>query len=30
MKLNKEYYELRELILNNLERIQDDKDIAKS
>ena len=29
-ELKKEYYELRELILNNLERIQDDKDIAKS
>ena len=28
-ELKKEYYELRELILNNLERIQDDKDIAK-
>ena len=28
--LKKEYYELRELILNNLERIQDDKDITKS
>ena len=29
-ELKKEYYELRELILNSLERIQDDKDIAKS
>ena len=29
-ELKKEYYELRELILNNLERIQDDKDITKS
>ena len=29
-ELKKEYYELRELILKNLERIQDDKDIAKS
>ena len=29
-ELKKEYYQLRELILNNLERIQDDKDIAKS
>ena len=29
-ELKKEYYELRELIQNNLERIQDDKDIAKS
>ena len=29
-ELKKQYYELRELILNNLERIQDDKDIAKS
>ena len=29
-ELKKEYYELRELILNNLDRIQDDKDIAKS
>ena len=29
-ELKKEYYELRELILNNSERIQDDKDIAKS
>ena len=29
-EMKKEYYELRELILNNLERIQDDKDIAKS
>ena len=29
-ELKKEYYELRELILYNLERIQDDKDIAKS
>ena len=29
-ELKKEYYELRELFLNNLERIQDDKDIAKS
>ena len=29
-ELKKEYYELRELILNNLERIQNDKDIAKS
>ena len=28
--LKKEYYELGELILNNLDRIQDDKDIAKS
>ena len=25
-ELKKEYYELRELILNNLERIQDDKE----
>ena len=29
-ELKKEYYELRELILNNLERIQDDKGITKS
>ena len=29
-ELKKEYYELRELILNNLDRIQDDKDITKS
>ena len=29
-KLKKEYYELRELFLNNLERIHNDKDIAKS
>ena len=29
-ELKKEYYELRELFLNNLERIQDDKDIANS
>ena len=29
-ELKKEYYELRELILNNLDRIQDDKDISKS
>ena len=29
-ELKKQYYELRELILNNLDRIQDDKDIAKS
>ena len=29
-ELKKEYYELRELIINNLERIQDDKDITKS
>ena len=29
-ELKKEYYELRELILNNLDRIQDDKDIAKN
>ena len=29
-ELKKEYYELRELILNNLEKIQDDKDITKS
>ena len=29
-ELKKEYYELRELILNNLERIHDDKDITKS
>ena len=30
-ELKKEYYELRELILNNLERIRDDdKDITKS
>ena len=29
-ELKKEYYELRELILNNLERKQDDEDIAKS
>ena len=29
-ELKNEYYELRELILNNLDRIQDDKDIAKS
>ena len=28
--LKKEYYEVRELILNNIERIQDDKDITKS
>ena len=28
-ELKKEYYELRELILNNLERLQDDKDITK-
>ena len=29
-ELKKESYELRELFLNNLDRIQDDKDIAKS
>ena len=29
-ELIKKYYELRELILNNLDRIQDDKDIAKN
>ena len=29
-ELKKEYYELRKLILNNLERIQDDKDITKT
>ena len=29
-ELKKENYELRELILNNLDRIQDDKDITKS
>ena len=29
-ELKKDYYELKELILNNLERIQDDKDIPKS
>ena len=29
-ELKKEYYELRELFLNNFDRIQDDKDIAKS
>ena len=29
-ELKKEYYGLRELILNNLDRIQDDKDIAKN
>ena len=29
-ELKKEYNELRELILNNFERLQDDKDIAKS
>ena len=29
-ELKKDYYELREIILNNLERIQDDKDITKS
>ena len=29
-ELKKGYYELRELFLNKLERIQDDKDIAKS
>ena len=29
-ELKKEYYELRELIPNNLDRIQDDKDITKS
>ena len=29
-ELKKVYYELRELILNNLDRIQDDKDITKS
>ena len=29
-ELKKGYYELRELILNNLDRIQDDKDITKS
>ena len=27
--LKKEYYEMRELILNNLERIQDDKNEDK-
>ena len=27
-ELRKEYYELRELILTNLDRIQDDKDIT--
>ena len=29
-ELKKEYYELRELFLNNLDRIQDEKDIAKN
>ena len=29
-ELKKEYYGLRELILNNLDRIQDDNDIAKN
>ena len=29
-EFKKEYYELRELIPNNLQRIQDDKDITKS
>ena len=29
-ELKKEYYELREIVLINLDRIQDDKDIAKS
>ena len=29
-ELKKEYYELREVILNNLDRIQDDNDITKS
>ena len=29
-ELKKEYYGLRVLILNNLDRIQDDKDIAKN
>ena len=29
-EMKKDYYELRELILNNLDRIQDDKDITKS
>ena len=29
-ELKKEYYELRDLILNNLQRIQDDKDITES
>ena len=29
-ELKKEYYELRKLILNTLDRIQDDKDIVKS
>ena len=28
-ELKKEYFELRELVLNNLERIQDDKNITK-
>ena len=28
-KLKNEYYELREIILNKLERIKDDKDITK-
>ena len=28
-ELKKEYYEMRELILNNLERIKDDKDESK-
>ena len=28
--LKKEYYELRGLILNNLDRIQDDKESAKN
>ena len=28
-ELNKEYYEMRELILNNLERIQDDKNESR-
>ena len=29
-ELKKKHYELRELILNNLERVQDDKKITKS
>ena len=28
-ELKKEYYEMRELILNNLERIQDDKNESR-
>ena len=29
-EFKREYYEFREFILNNLERIQDEKDITKS